>query len=158
MVSSAGRSRVGLAAQAFALRSAYPDRRPVIRKGRLTWKYSLRPTPASCSYEVRLEARPYMQAEIFVMSPALQTDAQGRLPHVYDNGALCLNRAGEWREGQLFIDTCVPWTLEWLFFYELWLVDHVWRGDGVDEADHRGQAAILHRYGAPTAGTPTAGR
>lgn len=157
MVSSAGRSRVGLAAQAFALRSAYPDSRPVIRNGRLTWTHSLRPTPASCSYEVRLEARPYRQAEIFVMFPALQTDEQGRLPHVYGNGALCLNRAGEWREGHLFIDTCVPWTLEWLFFYELWLVDHVWRGDGIDETDLRGQAAILHPYVAPTAGRPTAG-
>ncbi|MBT1620004.1 hypothetical protein KK090_12130 [Curtobacterium flaccumfaciens pv. poinsettiae] len=111
---------------------------------------ALQPAPASDHYDVRLEARPYRQAEIFVTSPALQTDEQGRLPHVYNNGALCLNRTGEWGDRDLFIDTTLPWTLEWLFYYELWLVDRVWRGDGIADADYPGQAAILHRYIAPS--------
>jgi hypothetical protein len=154
MVSSAARSRVSLAAQALALRSAFPASRPVITRNRLHWAHTLRPAAASCSYDVRLEARPYEQAEVFVTSPALQPDDDGRLPHIYDNGALCLNLGSEWRPTQLFIDTSIPWAMEWLFFYELWLSDRVWRGDGIDPSDHQSQQAILHRYSPPCQATP----
>ena len=141
-----------LAAQALALRSAYPESRPRISRALLSWSYSLKPSEGSSSYDIRLEAHPYRQAEIVVLSPMLQPDSQGRLPHVYDTGALCLNLAGDWRPNQLFINTTIPWTLEWLFFYELWLSDGVWRGDGLAPGDRRGQEAILHKYTVPYSG------
>jgi hypothetical protein len=118
-------------------------------RARLSWSYPLKPSVGSCSYDIRLEAHPYRQAKVIVLSPKLQPDSQGRLPHVYDSGALCLNLAGDWRPNQLFINTTIPWTLEWLFFYELWLSDGVWRGDGLAPGDRRGQEAILHQYTAP---------
>lgn len=149
MVSTAARSRVTLAVQALALRSAFPTSQPLLRKGLLSWTHTLQPAPATRSYKVRLEARPHAQAEVFVLSPALQPDGAGLLPHVYDTGALCLNRAREWRPDRLFIDTAIPWALEWLFHYELWLADHIWRGDGIAEDDHKSQRAILHPYAAP---------
>lgn len=151
MVSTAARSRLTLAAQALALRSAFPASRPLLRNGRLTWEHELQPAEACDTYEVRLEARPYAQAEIFVTAPALRPDAKGRLPHVYSNGALCLNRSREWKADKLFIDTSIPWALEWLYFYELWLVDHVWRGDSLDEKDLASQESILHPYSPPAA-------
>lgn len=146
MVSTAAQSRLTLAAQALALRSAFPSSKPVLRNAQLIWEYALQPAVACDTYEVRLEARPYAQAEIFVTSPALRPDAQGRLPHVYSNGALCLNRAKEWRVDKLFINTAIPWALEWLYFYELWLVDHIWRGDGLDDNGPIGQESVLHPY------------
>ncbi|WP_370053432.1 hypothetical protein [Leifsonia sp. EB41] len=149
----AASSRLTLAAQALALRSAFPSTKPVLRNGRLIWEHVLQPAAASDTYGVRLEARPCMQAEIFVTSPALRPDTQGRLPHVYKNGSLCLNRAKDWRADQLFINTTIPWAIEWLFFYELWLVDRIWRGDGLDENDLEGQQGILHPY-SPRAARP----
>jgi hypothetical protein len=152
MVSSAARTRVTLAAQALALRSAFPTSTPIVRNSRLLWTHVLQPAPASLSYGVRLEAQPYTQAQVFVTSPELEPDSKGRLPHVYDNGSLCLNRAREWKEDQLFIDTCIPWVLEWLFHYELWLSDHIWRGDGLDASDRAAQERILHPYSVPVLG------
>jgi hypothetical protein len=93
MVSPAALSRVTLAAQALALRSAYPKSRPKMSRARLSWSYPLKPSVGSCSYDIRLEAHPYRQAKVIVLSPKLQPDSQGRLPHVYDSGALCLNLA-----------------------------------------------------------------
>lgn len=151
----AARSRLSLAAQALALRSAFPSTRPTLRNSRLVWSHALQPASASSSYQVRLEAQPDQQAQIFVTSPTLEPDSLGRLPHVYNNGALCLNRGGQWRPDQLFINTSVPWALEWLYFYELWLTDHVWRGDGLEADDLDGQLRILHPYTAP-ASTDTA--
>ena len=149
MVSSAARSRVSLAAQALALRSAFPASRPSIVRSRLQWIYTVQPAAASCTYRIRLEARPYEQAQIFVTEPALEPDNEGLLPHVYENGALCLNRSAEWKPSQLFIDTSIPWALEWLYFYELWLADRIWRGDGLDPVDHQGQRSLLHKYAPP---------
>ena len=28
------------------------------------------------------------------------------------------------------IDTIIPWTQEWLYFYEIWLLTGEWRGGG----------------------------
>ncbi|MBA8806677.1 hypothetical protein FHX71_000619 [Promicromonospora sukumoe] len=48
----------------------------------------------------------------------------------------------------LFIDTFVPWSLEWLVYYELWRATGIWHGDGPDRTDPASQARILHPYTA----------
>lgn len=58
------------------------------------------------------------------------------LPHLnYDHqapedSALCLfdPAASEWDNTMLIADRIVPWASEWLYYYEVWHLDGVWRG------------------------------
>jgi hypothetical protein len=58
------------------------------------------------------------------------------LPHIYNHGrrgtqlCLYLPMSGEWSAEMWLAETFVPWTVEWLKFFELWLVDGEWRGGG----------------------------
>lgn len=78
---------------------------------------------------------------IHVLDPpigALARAAGVKLPHVYPNRkdpdmpALCVYdpEAGEWTSSMLLVDTIVPWTSEWLFFYEGWEIDGRFGGVG----------------------------
>ncbi|MFD1786476.1 hypothetical protein ACFSC3_02710 [Sphingomonas floccifaciens] len=63
------------------------------------------------------------------------------IPHIYGphddpRGAdLCLfhPRSRDWTDDMLLAESIVPWTAEWLFYYEMWLVTGLWGGD---EAEH----------------------
>ena len=70
-----------------------------------------------------------------VVSPDLNELADGRhLPHVYSTKPvrLCLfdPQTAEWSPGASIADTIVPWTYEWLFYFEEWLVSDEWKGGG----------------------------
>jgi len=73
--------------------------------------------------------------EVVVVSPDLNELADGRhLPHVYSTKPvrLCLfdPQTAEWSPGASIADTIVPWTYEWLFYFEEWLVSDEWKGGG----------------------------
>jgi hypothetical protein len=62
------------------------------------------------------------------------------LPHVYTHThpvALCLYLPGanEWSPIHVVADTLIPWAIEWLFYFEAWLIDGVWRGGGRHPGD-----------------------
>lgn len=113
------RASLGLAQQALAIRSKFPESRPLLARGRLVWRWPIKPAETSRSYDVVLFARDGSEASVFVENPELEPNDRGMLPHVYDTGALCLNRRGEWQPRMLFTDTFIPWASQWLFFYEI---------------------------------------
>lgn len=63
------------------------------------------------------------------------------IPHIYGphddpRGAdLCLfhPQSRDWNDDMLVAESIIPWTAEWLFYYEMWLVTGIWGGD---EAEH----------------------
>lgn len=64
-------------------------------------------------------------------------DGRTKLPHVYshEEQRLCLyspNKA-EWTREKLISSTIIPWAVEWLQYYELWLPNGKWLGGGHDE-------------------------
>ncbi|MBN9304814.1 MAG: hypothetical protein BGO82_11095 [Devosia sp. 67-54] len=100
----------------------------------LVWIYSVRPTPLSREYTVRIEYARGDVPRVIVVSPDLEELAGGReLPHVYhDPIRLCLflPGSGEW-EGAMRIDrTFVPWAATWLYYFEEWLSSDDWKGGG----------------------------
>ncbi len=111
----------------------YLDTRNRFRAVRLTRsgiEVPLRPTPESATYQIRIDYDPNVSPKVFVVSPRLV----GNPPHVYKGGHLCLY----WREysnAMAFSDTIVPWTAEWLYFYEIWQVQGEWLAP---ESPHRG--------------------
>lgn len=83
-------------------------------------------TPNKCPFAFVLDPviRP-RQGERFIDVPHLMYDEE-----VPERSALCLfdPDTREWDGTMWIADSTVPWTSEWLHYYELWHVDGLWRG------------------------------
>ena len=128
---------LNLGIQAGVLKSYFPESQITISGSVLTCIYNLVPTPLSATYRVKLVYQWSTSPNVFVIKPKL-TLAKGKqkLPHVYNTPMqhLCLyyRKAREWDTHMLLAKTIVPWTSEWLQFYELWLPNGVWQGGGIE--------------------------
>lgn len=94
------------------------------------WVGHLQPTPHSERYKVKIVYDPY-RPKVFVLVPKVLN----RAPHLYEDRSLCLYHPNDKSfDGETLIsDTIIPWTSEWLYFYEGWLKEGVWWGK---EAPH----------------------
>ncbi|QCP13247.1 hypothetical protein FCL38_24570 [Pseudoduganella umbonata] len=112
------------------------------------YRLPLSPSPASRIYTCELLVWPRRRPEMHVISPDLQELAEGRaIPHIYPTDrqgtrlCLYLPRLNEWQPEMRLSETFVPWTLEWLWYFEVWLATDVWEGGGEHPQDRR------RRYG-----------
>ena len=68
------------------------------------------------------------------MGLVLTDDAN--FPHKFDIDVenkmvrICLYRYSEFSSSKLLVNTIIPWTIEWLYYYELWLATEEWLGGG----------------------------
>jgi hypothetical protein len=96
------------------------------------WTGTLRPCPKSPEYEIKIDYHLGYRPRVFILSPAIAEDA----PHRFkDDKSLCLYfpEDGSWSSAKFIADTILPWTAEWLRFYEIWVVTEIWFGP---EAPH----------------------
>jgi hypothetical protein len=129
-----------LALQAMYLQSLnLPGARTTIPGGnRLEYAFEVTPFPGARTYRCRIALnRGGSSPKAFVLSPNLKELADGKkLPHIYQHdgksSCLCLYFPDDkdWSPDMLLAETFVAWTIEWLRFFELWLVDGEWRGGG----------------------------
>lgn len=136
------RERELTVAQQFLLLSSNPlcSGSGELKRERLTWCFSIRPSPLSRCYDVRIEYRSGRPPDIFIDSPDLHRLAGGReLPHVYSDfpPKLCLYLPGafEWSRRHRLDLTILPWTALWLFYFEEWLWSEEWKGGGMHVRD-----------------------
>jgi len=127
------------------------------REGELfVWKGSLR--GGQRFYSVGVAWLPHSPPPlVFVLDPKIAPREGGtfdEIPHLYFNekepadSALCLfNSVGnEWNTTLMIADTTIPWAARWLLYYELWLVDGVWRGGGIGfESRASARAASINK-------------
>ena len=99
-------------------------------------KATVQPLPLSQRYAVRLEYRPGRWPQVWVESPDLVHPERGKPPHTYDPDQPCLFHPDDrdWLPTKYLAFTVVPWLLEWLVYYEAWLVTGHWQGGGVHPA------------------------
>ena len=103
----------------------------------LTAIVKTKPTSNSDDYELliryeSLEKHPY----VLLLNPNIPKDV--RLPHVYPRKKykgkeypnLCLYLPGGWNNSLLIADTILLWAIEWLYYYELWIITGKWHGGG----------------------------
>jgi hypothetical protein len=115
------------------------------------WEGELR--PLSAAYGVRIvdhrgadDGRVEFSGRwpsVRVLTPLARREeaSQETVPHIYGShddprGAdLCLFHPAsrDWTDDMLLAESIVPWTAEWLFYYEMWHVTGVWGGP---EASH----------------------
>jgi hypothetical protein len=129
--------RVSLIIQEGKLKSVYPDSKiSRNRENSLKWVGVLIPTPLSQEYEVKLVYRVNKGVDVYITNPKELKRFKNKksLPHVYstEEQKLCLYypKFREWSVEQLYIDSIIPWTSEWLMHYEIWLSTGVWSGGG----------------------------
>jgi len=99
--------------------------------GRATWRGPLQPRPGGAIYRIRIMAHGAMRPKVIVCSLPLDP----RPPHLYPDDTLCLYdpRNRGWHVGRPIAGTIVPWTAEWLLFFEIWQETGTWWGP---EAPH----------------------
>jgi hypothetical protein len=144
-----------LARQAFALRAQFPDATTKLRPTRFTWIGILQPTPTSRTYTVRITLTERSFPHVEVLEPALVGRPGESIPHLFEDGSLCLHLDGEWSSDMLMVYTTVPWTSEWLLNYEIWKATGVWYGGGEwppsrtdpDGAGQEMEFAVPRRFG-----------
>lgn len=124
-----------LITQEKMLLRAFPN--SIVKRGkfRLWWQGKLKPTALSSEYSIAVKLE-YGKVETFVIEPQKLALFEGEtsLPHVYSTSKqkLCLffPDGKEWSKGKLLVDTIIPWTCEWLYFYEIWVLTGAWLGGG----------------------------
>src|SRR5262249_37434392 len=126
-----------LALQAAHLGQVWPQFKCSIRNARLRCRGPVRPCALSQEYLIRIEYRLGSAPKVWVDSPALQPRSPDeKIPHVYsldgDRPCLYYPKSDEWRPDKWLALTIMPWTLLWLFYYEIWLATGTWMGGGVN--------------------------
>ncbi|GGB53125.1 hypothetical protein [Fictibacillus barbaricus] len=115
--------------QDFHMQRSFPTFQ-LIKDDYIYWIGELQPTPTSENYKIKVVYHPY-RPKVFVLEPEILSFA----PHRYGDQSLCLYYPNDKSfDGESIIaHTLIPWTSEWLYFYEAWLEEGVWWGK---EAPH----------------------
>lgn len=120
------------------LKRHYEITKQTLKPNAFSCEISVRPTPLSDEYILKVVFRqdPYNPFSVFVLKPNPLKLAKGEigLPHVYNTKKqeLCLYRPKkrEWNNTMFLSKTAIPWAVEWLYFYEVWLCTGEWFGEG----------------------------
>lgn len=129
--------RLRLIEHKVALERSYPDAYCDLKQGVLVWKAVVRPTVLSRKYQVKIWCKQNNQPRVVVSGDSLRGLSKSDFPHKYEIDQdhrlvrVCLYLPSEFDHMQPFSDTIVPWAIEWLLHYEIWLATGEWRGGGV---------------------------
>ena len=127
----------------IALERSYPDSFCELKRNVLTWWAQVRPTALSRYYKVRIVYDERHAPRIIVYGESLRKLASSDFPHKYDidpahnRVRVCLFLPSELDYMKPFSETLVPWAIEWLFHYEIWLATGEWHGGGVHSLDEK---------------------
>lgn len=130
--------RLSLLQQKVALCSTYKDAHCSIdkKKSQLFWSGKIRPSPLSKEYVVVLFYHLGESPKVWVVGNELEQLDNPNFPHKFridcENKMvrICLYRYAEFNSSKFLSNTIIPWTVEWLYFYELWLATGEWLGGG----------------------------
>lgn len=131
-------SPVSLIQQTVALCSTYKGASCSIDKKnkQLFWSGKICPTALSKKYTAVLEYRLGKSPKVWIVGDELEKLDDIAFPHKFEIDVenkmvrICLYRYSEFSSSKLLSKTIIPWTVEWLYFYELWLATGEWLGGG----------------------------
>jgi len=117
----------------------HPGARLSFKQRRLIYQFDISPSIFGRLYTCQLKMSPDSRGpEVHVLNPNLQLLAgNDTLPHVHRHKGsgthLCLwfPKKVEWQPQMKLTDTYIPWTAEWLTYFEDWLITRDWAGGGI---------------------------
>lgn len=116
--------------------ATYKDSKSKIEGGVLFWHGKIKPTPLSKEYYVLVSYKLWDSPKVWVIGEELGQIENKNLPHKYEVSVenkmvrICLYRYSEFNAYKLIANTIIPWTVEWLYYYELWQATGEWLGGG----------------------------
>lgn len=101
---------------------------------RLVCRGKLKPTENSEEYRIEVSYTPWGSPDVKILSPKIEPK---RELHFYKTGNLCLYdwREQPWQDRWHLADTVIPWTAEWLLYYEIYLLTGKWIGKSAIHGD-----------------------
>lgn len=112
----------------------------LINFNQLEWIGILRSSPLGSCYLIKVVYKKKESPKVYILEPKelKMPTGKSKLEHVYDHKKqrLCLYypKAKEWDETKTIASTILPWTIEWLYHYEIWLITGEWKGGGIHTA------------------------
>jgi hypothetical protein len=99
----------------------------------LTCRGFIIPTDQSPAYRVEIKYIPWCAPDVRIIEPKISFTPSA---HMYQSNNLCLYdwREQPWQKNWHLHETVVPWTAEWLIFYELLLLTGKWHGKASDHS------------------------
>lgn len=112
------------------LKKHFPFLNCILRCNQLTCRGSITPSEGCSTYKIKLVYVRGKTPKVYVIDPLIEPHSKY---HIYKDGALCLfdPRKSPWSSDMMLQNTIIPWTAEWLVFYELWKNTGEWLGEGV---------------------------
>lgn len=133
------KSKIRMLIQARQLKRVFPEACLTTKFDKqLEFSSYLQSSPIGKKYKIKIIAHIDKPIRVFIKEPKKLDLAYGenKLPHVYStvNQELCLfyPKFNEWSYSMLIVNTIIPWTMEWLFYYEIWLTTGRWLGKGIE--------------------------
>ena len=127
-------NNLSLSLQEGLLRHKYPESKVSVKKGKLVWEGILKPTSLSREYKIKLICERRDNPKVYLKGSDIKGIERVDFPHHYKKTEygvlLCLNYPAEFNYSMKLTDTIIPWTLEWLCFYEIWLYTGECHGGG----------------------------
>lgn len=118
--------------QSAMLTAAFPSFRLVARGNPFVWVGTLKPEEMTATYRVRITLlRMKQRPMVDVLDPRLvPREEGGKVPHTFGPSRICLHLNEEWDPSLYIHQTIVPWTILWLYHYEMWHATGEWHGGG----------------------------
>ena len=119
------------------LKKEYPESNPVVHYDELIWYGQIRPSPVSRYYKIKIYCKGYSRRpKVVLYGDTIEGIDKPDFPHHFEINkdkqevVLCLHMPHEFNYNYWIADTIIPWTQEWLYYYEIWLATGEWCGGG----------------------------
>lgn len=101
-----------------------------MRCGCLECLGEVQPTDKSDEYSIRIRYEEWSVPKVRILKPHIEPSTDF---HMYCDGTLCLYHppSQPWSGANDLHKTIIPWTAEWLVYYELYLSEGKWLGPAV---------------------------
>ena len=108
----------------------------------MIWKQRVRPSELSRTYDITVKYNGKIP-EVYLYNQGIMTKEDEYIPHCFrrhyknkedEYVKLCLYypRYHEWSNDMFLSETVIPWTIDWLYYYELWRITGKWLGGGIE--------------------------
>jgi hypothetical protein len=116
-----------IVAEQALVRETFPFLHSRISGLELMCRGRIQPSEESCIYRIEIRYTPWNSPEVRMIDPHIKF-TEGA--HMYHNDTLCLYdwREQPWQNRWHLHQTVIPWTAEWLVFYELLQLTGKWHG------------------------------